>query len=108
MKIRLLFASATLVLALLSSAVETSAEITTYPPQLDRRVFVHDVHADKITIYAPVDFGFKPTELDNMNLWAQWACRLYNRIAEGPLNHTPDYEGNEIIGYYYLYACAIP
>ena len=83
-------------------------EVTTYPPELDRRMFVYDIQQDKVTMYAPADFGFKPTELENMNLWAQWACRLYNRIAEGPLNHTPEMDGQEVIGYYYLYACAIP
>ena len=71
-------------------------------------MFIHNVLADKVIIYAPADFGFKPVELENMNLWAQWACRLYNRTAEGPLNHTPDYDGNKIIGYYYMYACALP
>ena len=97
-----------LALGFMVCASSALGEITTYPPELDRRMFVHDIQEDKVTMYAPADFGFKQTELENMNLWAQWACRLYNRISEGPLSHLPEYDGHEIIGYYYLYACAIP
>ena len=89
-----------------------SSEVPDYPQHIADGVMVYEIHEHQVVIKSPFDFLKDGGNRQDRHDLAGWACKLYNRIAVGPLHGWGskglfEHETHQR-GRYHLYACAIP